>query len=330
MTLDHLPRLPLGAAPTPVEPLARLGAELGIDLSAKRDDFTGFGGGGNKVRKLEFLMADARAKGASVVITAGGLQSNHARITAAAARRCGMTPVLVLRGEKPPAAQGNLLLDHLFGAEIDYLDAARFPVEHEARMQALAAAAEARGETAYVIPVGGSNALGAAGYVACALELAEQYRAAGRPAPDVLLVTVGSGGTLAGLTVGCAAVWPQTRVVGVTVSISPVPFADRVARIANAVAELVGVARRWQPAEIALEQGYVGPGYAIMSEAGNAAIRRAARAEGMLLDPVYTGKGFAGLIGSVETGVIRRGSSVLFLHTGGTPALFHYGEALLG
>lgn len=329
MTLDHLPRLSLGAVPTPVEPLARLGAAIGVDLSVKRDDLTGFGGGGNKVRKLEFLMADAKAKGASVVLTAGGLQSNHARITAAAARRCGMTPVLVLRGEKPPAADGNLLLDHLFGAEIDYLDAARFPAEHEARMQALGAAAEARGETAYVIPVGGSNALGAAGYVACALELAEQYRAAGRPAPDVLLVTVGSGGTLAGLTVGCAAVWPQTRVVGVTVSISPVPFADRVARIANAVAELVGVGRRWQPAEIALEQGYVGAGYAIMSEAGNAAIRLAARTEGMLLDPVYTAKGFAGLIGSVETGVVARGSSVLFLHTGGTPALFHYGEALL-
>ena len=197
-------------------------------------------------------------------------------------------------------------------------------------MQALGVVAQARGETAYVIPVGGSNALGAAGYVACALELAGQYQAAGRPAPDVLVVPVGSGGTLAGLVVGCAQAWPKTRIVGIPVSISPVPFAERVARLANAVAALVEVDRRWQPADIAIDEGYVGPGYAIMSEEGNAAIRRAARAEGMLLDPVYTAKGFAGLIGAVETGIIARGSSVLFLHTGGTPALYHYGEALIG
>lgn len=328
MTLDAIARMPLGFLPTPIETLPRIGARLGIDLQVKRDDFTGLGGGGNKVRKLEFLLAEAMARGATVLITAGGLQSNHARITAAAARKCGMKPVLVLRGERPDAVQGNLLLDHLFGAEIDYLDADLFPMEVASRMQRHAEAAEARGETAYVIPIGGSNALGAVGYVAAVKEMAAQYEAAGKPAPDYLVVPLGSGGTLAGCHVGCAMVWPKTRIIGIAVTVSVIPFGERIATLANATAELIGLARRWSAEEIAIEHGYVGPGYAILSEDGRAAIAMAAREEGMILDPVYTAKGFAGLIGCAGTGSVARGASVLFLHSGGSPALFHFARQL--
>ncbi|MGL4289369.1 MAG: D-cysteine desulfhydrase family protein [Phreatobacter sp.] len=328
MKLDAIPRIALGFLPTPIETLARIGASLDIDLQVKRDDFTGLGGGGNKVRKLEFLMAEAVAQGARVLITAGGLQSNHARITAAAARKYGMKPVLVLRGERPDAVQGNLLLDHLFGAEIDYLDADRFPTEVGPWMQRHAAAAEARGEKAYVIPIGGSNALGAVGYVAAIKEMAEQYEAAGRSAPDCVVVPLGSGGTLAGIHVGCAMFWPGTRIIGIAVTVSAVPFGERIAVLANATAELLGLTRRWTAAEISIEHGHVGPGYAILSDEGRAAIDMAAREEGMILDPVYTAKGFAGLIGCVRTGVIAGGSSVLFLHSGGSPALFHFARQL--
>jgi D-cysteine desulfhydrase family pyridoxal phosphate-dependent enzyme len=327
--LEDFQRVPLGFLNTPIEPLARIGAGLGIDLSAKRDDFTGFGGGGNKIRKLEYLVAEALAAGATTLITAGGLQSNHARMTAAAARKFGMKPLLVLRGERPNTVQGNLLLDQLFDAEIDYFDAERFPAEHGRRMQDLADAAALRGEKAYVIPVGGSNALGAVGYVACVKEMAEQYAATRKPAPDVLVVPLGSGGTFAGILAGCAAFWPTTRVIGIAVTVSVVPFAERMAAAVNAVAERIGMERRWTADEIEIEQGYVGPGYAIPSEDGNAAIRLATREEGMILDPVYTAKGFAGLIGCVRSGAIAPGSSVLFLHTGGSPALFHYADALI-
>jgi len=328
MTLDDMPRLPLGFLPTPVQTLARIGAKLGVDLQVKRDDFTGLGGGGNKVRKLEFLMADAVARGAKVLITAGGLQSNHARITAAAARTCGMKPVLVLRGDRPDEVQGNLLLDYLFGAEIDYRDADTFPAEVGPRMQHHAEVAEARGEKAYIVPIGGSNALGAVGYVACVKEMAAQYEAAGKPAPDYLVVPLGSGGTLAGCHVGCALFWPRTRVVGIAVTVSVIPFGERIAVLANATAELLGLARRWTPEEIWIEHGHVGPGYAMLSDGGHAAIAMAAREEGMILDPVYTAKGFAGLIGCVGTGAIAGGSSVLFLHSGGSPALFHFARQL--
>lgn len=328
MTLDEIPRLSLGFLPTPVEKLERLSAELGIELSVKRDDFTGFGGGGNKVRKLEYLMADAVARGVGVLITTGGHQSNHARMTAAAARKFGMKPILVLRGNSPDVLQGNLLLDHLLGAEIDFLDPDAYFTEINPRMQYHADQALARGEVPYIIPLGGASALGAMGYVSAVRELAGQYADAARPAPDLIVAPVGSGGTLAGLLIGCAIFWPETKVAGIAVSGSAVPFSERIAVMANAGAELLGLDRRFAPSEVRIETGYVGEAYAVPSPEGNAAIVRVARAEGVFLDPVYTGKAVAGLMDCVARGTIAQGSRVLFVHCGGSPALFPHAELL--
>ncbi|CAH1694241.1 D-cysteine desulfhydrase [Hyphomicrobiales bacterium] len=328
MKLEDIPRLSLGFLPTPIEKLPRLSAEYGIDLSVKRDDFTGFGGGGNKVRKLEYLMADAVAQDVKVLITTGGHQSNHARMTAAAARKFGMKPILVLRGNSPAVLQGNLLLDHLLGAEIDFLDPDAYFTEINPRMQYHADQAAARGEKSYIIPLGGASALGAMGYVAAVKELAAQYAAAGETAPDLIVAPVGSGGTLAGLLIGCALFWPDTKVAGIAVSGSAVPFSERIAVMANAGAELLDFDKRFEPADIRIENGYVGPGYAIPSPEGNAAITKAARTEGMLLDPVYTGKAVAGLLDCVTRGSIAKGSKVLFVHCGGSPALFPHAELL--
>lgn len=328
MKLDDIPRLSIGFLPTPIERLERLSEDLGIKLSAKRDDFTGFGGGGNKVRKLEFLMADAVAHRAKVLITTGGHQSNHARMTAAAARKYGMTPILVLRGQRPAQFQGNLLLDHLFGAQIDFLDPDAYFTEINPRMAWHAAQAEAGGDKAYVIPLGGASPLGAMGYVHAVREMAEQYAVLGERAPDCIVAPVGSGGTLAGLHLGCALFWPQVQVIGIAVTGSAIPFAERIAVMTNAAAELLEVERRWTAAEFRIETDYIGPGYSIPSGEGNAAIKRAASREGMLLDPVYTGKAMAGIMGCVDRGKIARGSSVLFLHCGGSPALYPFAEQL--
>jgi D-cysteine desulfhydrase family pyridoxal phosphate-dependent enzyme len=328
MKLDEIPRLSLGFLPTPIEKLERLSAELGIDLSVKRDDFTGFGGGGNKVRKLEYLMADAVSQGVKVLITTGGHQSNHARMTAAAARKFGMKPILVLRGNSPDLLQGNLLLDHLLGAEIDFLDPDAYFTEINPRMQHHADQALARNEKPYIIPLGGASALGAMGYVSAVRELAVQYAEAGCPAPDLIVAPVGSGGTLAGLLIGCAMFWPETKVAGIAVSGSAVPFADRIAVMANAGAELLGFERHFEATDIRIENGYVGQAYSVPSPEGNAAISKVAQAEGMFLDPVYTGKAVAGLMDCVKRGTIAQGSKVLFVHCGGSPALFPHAELL--
>ncbi|MBP0618103.1 1-aminocyclopropane-1-carboxylate deaminase/D-cysteine desulfhydrase [Jiella mangrovi] len=328
MELNDIPRLPLGFLPTPIEDLKRLGDELRIDLAVKRDDFTGFGGGGNKVRKLEFLMAEAVSRGVDVLITTGGHQSNHARMTAAAARKFGMKPILVLRGNKPSVMQGNLLLDHLLGAQIDFLDPDAYFTEINPRMQHHADAARERGETPYIIPLGGASALGAMGYVAAVRELSEQYEALNRLPPEYIVAPVGSGGTLAGLLIGCAMFWPSTKILGIAVSGSAVPFSQRIADMANGGAELLGLDHRFSPTDVAIENGYVGEAYAVPSPEGNAAIARVARSEGMFLDPVYTGKAMAGLIDCVKRGSIAPGRRVLFLHCGGSPALFPHAELL--
>jgi len=326
--LDQIPRLPLVFGPTPVEPMRRYSEALGVNLSVKRDDFTGFGGGGNKVRKLEFLMADAVAQNVKVLITTGGHQSNHARMVAAAARHFGMHPVLVLRGNRPTEYQGNLLLDRLFGAELEFLDPDAYFDEIAPRMQAHADAATARGEAAYIMPVGGATPLGALGYVQAVKELAGQYAAAGRKPPQYIATAVGSGGTLAGLAIGVHLFWPETRVVGIAVSGSAAPFVERIAVMATAGGELIDAGRGWTADDIWVETDYVGPAYGVPSDAGNAQLFRAARDEGVLLDPVYTGKGMAGLVDIIAKGKIAPGSDVLFIHTGGSPALYPFAAVL--
>jgi D-cysteine desulfhydrase family pyridoxal phosphate-dependent enzyme len=327
--LEDYKRVELGFVPTPVEPLDRLGAELGLRIFAKRDDFTGFGGGGNKVRKLEYLMADAIAQNAKVLITTGGHQSNHARMVAAAACRFGMRAVLVLRGNAPAEYQGNLLLDRLFGAKLEFLDPDAYFVEIEPRMQAHAQVARDAGEVPYVIPLGGANPLGALGYVRAVDEMAAQFDAMGIAPPDVILAPAGSGGTLTGLHVGCRRRWPKTKIVGISVSRDARWFQERISAMATECAALLASGRSWTPDDIWIEDGFVGTAYGVPSAGGNDAIRLAARHEGMLLDPVYTGKAMHGLAELARRGAIAPRSTVVFLHCGGSPALYPFAKQLV-
>lgn len=310
--------LALAQRPTPLHRLDRLSADLGLDLWVKRDDLTGFGLSGNKVRKLEFLLAEARSQGADTVITCGGLQSNHARATAVAARQLGLAPVLLLRGERPEVPDSNLLLDHLLGAEVHTCTPDDYRHRRTERMEALAEQVRARGGVPYVVPEGGSNGLGAMGFVRAAHEVAWQ-------APDGfdhVVVAVGSGGTLAGLALG-----PRLgHVHGVAVCDDRPYFVDAVERIAaearsHGAGALPPAGTSWDVVE-----GYQGPAYAVATPAIWASVQRAARQEGLLLDPVYTGKAFHMLCCEAEAG--RLSGRVLFWHTGGAFGLFGRGAEL--
>lgn len=342
MNLLDQPRARLGWWPTPLEECPRLSAELGgPHLWVKRDDLTTLGLGGNKVRKLEFLLGDAIRQGADTIITCGAIQSNHARLTAAACCHLGLRAVLVLGGADPaspeagnasrgdlpaaPAPQGNLLLDLIYGAEI-----IRVPDDEEVTvgpaMEEAADRLRRQGRHPYRIPIGGSNAIGALGYVAAALEIAGQAQAEGVTF-DHLFVTTGSGGTQAGLVLGAALYLPGTRVHGVAIS----QTAEAKARLVDGqVAALVArLGLDPNPAPKALVHGgYVGEGYAIPTPAGWEAILAAARTEGLVLDPVYTGKALSGLIGLIREGSLPPTSNVLFLHTGGAPGLMAQADLL--
>jgi D-cysteine desulfhydrase len=325
---DSFPRIDLGFFPTPIEAMPRISAALGIELHIKRDDYTGFGGGGNKVRKLEYLMADALAQRAGVLITTGGHQSNHARMVAAAARKFGMEAVLVLRGNAPGEYQGNLLLDKLFGATLEFLNPDEYFQLIDRRMEAHAQAARGAGKMPYIIPLGGANPLGAMGYVRAVEELARQLATAGRTPPDFIVAPVGSGGTLAGLHVGVKQHWPATGVIGISVSRNAAWFQERIAGMAAECAALLDWNLSFAPADIWIEDKHVGPGYGKPSEGGNAAIKRLAREEGVLLDPVYTGKAMDGLFSLVSSNAIPQRARVLFLHCGGSPALYPFARQL--
>lgn len=326
LELNSFARIPLGFMPTPIDALPRLSDELGVQILVKRDDYTGFGGGGNKVRKLEYLMAEALAAKAEVLITTGGHQSNHARMVAACAAKFGMKAMLVLRGNKPEHYQGNLLLDRIFGASLEFLDPDDYFHLIDARFEALAQSVTEAGGVPYVIPLGGANATGALGYVRAVREMAEQCKSMNIAPPDTLVLPVGSGGTMAGLLIGCRMFWPQTRVIGVSVSRDAVWFQERIARIANECAALLEVDHTVQPDDVIVADNYVGTSYGVPSADGNAAIERVGRSEGILLDPVYTGKAMAGLFGLVADGTIAPHSRVIFIHCGGSPALFPFAD----
>lgn len=291
--------------PTPLDPAPRLGVALGLgegDLWIKRDDLTDFGGG-NKVRKLEHLVADAVAAGATVLVTSGGAQSNHARATAAAAARCGLRAVLVLGGTPLAGRPGNLALEQLLGAHL-VLTGPVSPDKLERRVAEVAEQLRERGEVPAVLPFGGSSPVGARGYVACAAEIDEQ-------APDVaqLVVAVGSGGTMAGLVAGLG----PDRVIGVDTGAVP-DAVERVSALAAALGAPAG--------QIRMHHDQVGDGYGRLTREAAAAMRIAARTEGLLLDPVYTGKALAGLAAAVAEGTIAPGQRTVFVHTGGLPGLF--------
>jgi D-cysteine desulfhydrase family pyridoxal phosphate-dependent enzyme len=325
--LDEVPRIALAHLPTPLEPAPRLGAACGIpSLWVKRDDATGLALGGNKARKLEYLLADARARGADTLLTIGGIQSNHARMTAAAACRLGMACELFLEGEEPRERQGNLLLDDLFGARVSFLGPATLNEMNQA-MAARAAELEAEGRVPYPIPVGGSNAIGAIGYVAAARELAVQAAAENLDI-GAIVVAVGSTGTLAGLTVGLRLFLPEVRLLGVSVSSPTIRCQTKAWRITRLFSGRVGWHYVLHPNDFQVTAEFIGPGYGIPTPEAVAAIRLAARTEGLLLDPIYTGKAFAGLQAMAAAGALPRDRAVVFWHTGGSPALFAFPDAV--
>ena len=291
-----------------MERLDRLSAWLGAEVWVKRDDLTGLALSGNKVRKLEYHLAEALAAGCDTVITCGGLQSNHCRATAFAARRLGLEPILLLRGTLPEVPDGNLLLDHLAGARIVTCSPETYRRDRDVRLAALAEEQRAAGRRPWVIPEGGSDALGARGFVAAARELRDQATAPF----DAVVCALGSGGTLAGLAAGV----DLGPLVGVAVCDDAAWFTPIVSRIA----ETLGAdPARWQ-----ILEGYQGPGYAVAEPVVWDLIARLARTEGLLLDPVYTGKAMHGLVGEVRAG--RLGGRLLFWHTGGAFGLFGRGR----
>jgi len=327
MRLAALPRFPLAQLPTPLEEVTRLSHALdGVRILVKRDDLTGLALGGNKTRKLEYLIGDALAQGASLVLTEGPAQSNHCRQTAAAAARAGLRCVLVLNSPDPaPPLQGNLLLDHLFGAEVHLV---RHRDERHAELEHLANLFAARGDRPYVIPTGGSTPVGAAAYVRAALELAAQLVERGVMATRVYLATSTSGGTHAGMVLGASLLGQPFEVIGVAVEDEAEAIRQRVAALAEATAELLGLEGRFPPEAIIVDDRWVGPGYGVPSEETLEAIVLTARTEGLVLDPVYTGKAMAALIGQIRRGEVTPGETVVFLHTGGAPALFAQAERL--
>lgn len=319
--LHQFPRLELLGAPTPLEHLPRLSDYLGRDIFIKRDDFTPVAMGGNKLRKLEFLAADALREGADVLLTAGAIQSNHVRQTAAVAARLGLKCVALLENPIGTHAEnylsnGNRLLLDLMDAEVIMVDALHNPTEQLAEE---ATRLEAQGFRPYIVPVGGSNALGALGYVECAQEIAHQSE--GVVDFAAVVVASGSAGTHAGLAVGLEHLLPETELVGVTVSRQVEAQLPLVERLRQSLAETLEVQAK---APITLWDDYFAPRYGEPNDEGMAAVKLLAQLEGILLDPVYTGKAMAGLLDGISQNRFRREGPLLFIHTGGAPALFAY------
>jgi D-cysteine desulfhydrase family pyridoxal phosphate-dependent enzyme len=322
---SELPRIRFGHLPTPLDELPRLTRALGGPrLLAKRDDQTGLATGGNKTRKLEFSVAEALRQGADTLVTMGAVQSNHVRQTAAAAAACGLRCVAVLRGHPPAAATGNLLLDHLLGARVVFSgDRTREEVAAEA-----VAAERSGGHRPYLIPVGASDEVGAAGFVAAAEELAAQL-AERRIQADRVVFASSSFGTQAGLCVGARAIGFRPQLAAIAVDSRREELQAGVADIAARLVRRLGLDLAVTREEIVAHDGYLGGGYAVMGEPEREAIQLAARCEGLLLDPVYTGRAMAGLIDLVRRGEIGKDETVVFWHTGGAAALHAYGELLL-
>ncbi len=319
--LTRFPRLEFIGAPTPLEYLPRFSDYLGREIYIKRDDVTPMALGGNKLRKLEFLAADALREGADTLITAGAIQSNHVRQTAAVAAKLGLHCVALLENPIATRAEnyltnGNRLLLDLFNAQVEMCDALTDPV---AQLGELATRIEAQGFRPYVIPVGGSNALGALGYVESALEIAQQCE--GAVALSSIVVASGSAGTHAGLAVGLEQLMPDAELIGVTVSRKRDEQKPKVVALQQAVARELEVEAK---ADIVLWDDYFAPGYGTPNEEGMEAIKLLARLEGILLDPVYTGKAMAGLIDGINQNRFKDQGPILFIHTGGAPALFAY------
>jgi D-cysteine desulfhydrase len=331
MNLARFARRRYTPGPTPLEAAPHLSRALGgPEIWFKRDDLLGLAAGGNKTRKLEFLVADALAQGCDTLITVGAVQSNHCRLTAAAAAKEGLKCRLVLEqrvaGSYDPAAAGNNLLFDLLGVEaITVVDAG---ADLAAAMEAVAAEAARAGRKAYVIPGGGSNALGALGYAACAQELMAQTFDQGLFIDHIVLAS-GSAGTHAGMLTGLAALNAGVPVTGINVRRPRTEQEGNVHALAQECAALLGVTAAPRAAVTCLDE-WVGPGYSLPTPEMVEAVRTVASAEGVLLDPVYTGKAMAGLMALARQGRWRAGEKVVFLHTGGSPTLHAYKDVLTG
>ena len=315
--LAAIPALPLAPAPTPVEELSRLRRALGGGprLLVKRDDAIGFAFGGNKVRKIRLVAADAKRRGADLLITSGGVQSNHCRVTAAAAAWLGMRCVIVANGAPPARPAANALLDRLLGAEIRYVTAR---ADRAAAVTKAEAELRRAGREPYVIPIGASTPLGAAAYALAVRELLEQI-----DPPDVIVHATSSGGTQAGLSAGCAVAGVRTRVIGISADESSAQLEGDVRAIVAGIPALAGCGdETFRDIPIEVDDRFVGDGYGLPTEASTEAIELVARTEAIFLDPTYTAKAMAGLIARVRARELRDADTVLFWHTGGQVALF--------
>ena len=325
MRLAALPRIPLAHLPTPLEETPNLSKLLGVRVLVKRDDLTGLALGGNKTRKLEYLVADAQRQGATILITTGAAQSNHCRQTAAAACVAGLKCALVMNSNEPnPPIQGNLLLDDILGAEAHLVGP---EIDRALAMEQLAAELRDRGEVPYIIPTGGSNPVGASAYVAAVFELVDQLKERGLQ-PTRLYHGSGSAGTQAGLVLGAKLADAPFIIQAIADSGTAESLGERVLALANATADYLETPMRVSMDDIHIDDGHIGPGYGIATPECLEAIKLAARTEGLLLDQVYTGKAFAGMLADIRDGAVRPSETVIFLHSGGVPALFADAETI--
>ena len=327
MPTQTLPRFPLAHLPTPLEALPSLSKKLGgPQLLIKRDDQTGLALGGNKTRKLEFLLGQALSEQSDVVITAGAAQSNHCRQTAAAAARAGLACELVLGGQPPELPAGNVLLDQIFGACIHWTG----PERRGERLGEVAASLRAQGRRPYVIPYGGSNPVGALGYAVAMQELSGQLSAAHQRVDGIVFAS-SSGGTQAGLVAGARATGFRAPVIGIRIDKgdpSDAPYEVVLAKLAGQTARLMGLEAVFAPGDFTVNGDYMGQGYGVVGNLEREAISLMAQAEGILLDPVYTGRAFGGLVDMIRRRLFSPSDTILFWHTGGAPALFAYAADL--
>ena len=309
--IEDFPRIPLAVLPTPIQKLENISRILGTNVYIKRDDMTGIGLGGNKVRKLEFLLADAKNKGAEIVFTTGGAQSNHAMLTAACCKKLGMTPILILKKRGVTDRKGNILLEYLMNTDVRFLDTG----DSADVYREMDRVGQESGKVYYKIPTGGSNAIGALGYVNCVKEISEQTDIKF----DYICCAEGSGGTHAGVAMGAKLFMPETKVIGMMVDTDP--FEEITTNIMKGLAELLELDFVPTVDDVHLVD-VCGAGYAIPSPEGNEAIRMMAENEGLFLDPVYTGKAFGGLIKMAREGKFGPDDNILYLYSGGAGGLF--------
>ncbi|MEZ4642337.1 MAG: D-cysteine desulfhydrase family protein [Chloroflexota bacterium] len=317
-------RVKIAHLPTPLHPMERLSKHLsGPTLYIKRDDTTGLATGGNKARKLEFLVAEALAQGCDHLVTVGAAQSNHCRQTAAAAAQYGLGCSLVIKGEEPPLKTGNLLLDDLLGAHM-YWTTDR---DTNKVMGEVVAELRTMGRKPYLIPLGGSNVVGATGYVLAMQELMAQATAVPLNI-DFIVVASGSGGTQAGMVLGAEVYGFRGQIIGISVSSEASALTTQIAALATATATHLGLGTLSLADKVNVNDDYLGDGYGIVSEAEREALRMVAQLEGIVLDPVYTGRAMGGLIDLIRWGAFTRGQTVLFWHTGGAAALSAFADKL--